>query len=340
MTSGFVEGAQVVSLGHYLPETVVTTAEVAGRLGVDAEWIVARTGILERRMAAKDETVADMATAAALAALANLAADARYAGSAARIDTVVVATSTAESTMPNVAAQVAAQIGLGHPAAFDVNTACAGFCYSLGIADSMIRSGTSQGVLIVGADKATAWLDWDDWSTGILFGDGAGAVVVVPHDRRAVGPVVWGSIGEKADLISIDPRDRVLRQDGRAVFRWATGLGGMVREICERSDMTLDDLAGFVPHQANLRIVNALVKHLGLEGVTSSTDVVETGNTIAATIPLALSRMRSRGEFAEGGNVLLFGFGAGLTYAGQVITLPRAPAPVVGREEATDGRCV
>ncbi|GAA4552097.1 3-oxoacyl-[acyl-carrier-protein] synthase III C-terminal domain-containing protein [Amycolatopsis samaneae] len=203
-----------------------------------------------------------------------------------------------------------------------MNTACAGFCYSLGIADAMIRSGTSQGVLVVGADKASAWLDWDDRSTGILFGDGAGAMVVLPHEHRAIGPVLWGSVGEQADLIAIDPDERVLRQNGRAVFRWATGLGGMVREICARSDLTVADLAGFVPHQANLRIVDALVRQLGMTDVVAATDVVEAGNTIAATIPLALSRMRAHGELTDGGNVLLFGFGAGLSYAGQVVTLP------------------
>ncbi|TDC25346.1 beta-ketoacyl-ACP synthase 3 [Streptomyces sp. 8K308] len=329
---GAAGGAQIVALGHYLPESVVSTEEVAGRLGIDPEWVVARTGIRERRQAAEDETVVDLATAAAAHALDGLAADPRFPGAVSLIDTVIVATSTAESSMPSVAARVAANAGLGHPAAFDVNAACAGFCYGLATADGLVRSGTSGGVLVVGADKATAWLDWHDRDTAILFGDGAGAAVVLPHERRAIGPVVWGSVGEESHLIAIGAEDRVLRQQGRTVYRWATGLGDTIAEACDRAGVTPDKLAAFVPHQANLRIINALARHLGFEGEAVATDVVGSGNTIAATIPLALSRMRSRPGLAEGGDVLLFGYGAGLSYAGQVVTLPPLPTatPVGG----------
>lgn len=321
MVSG-APGAQIVALGHYVPKRVITSAEVGERLGLSQAWVEARTGIQERRVAETGETVADMAAAAALDALANLSADPRYQDGAARVDTVMVATSTAESTMPSVAAQVAARAGLGHPAALDVNAACAGFCYSLAVADSMIRSGTSRGVLIAGCDKTSAWLDWDDRDTAVLFADGAGAAVVLPHEQRAIGPVLWGSIGEQAELIEIDPYQRVLRQNGSAVYRWARGLGGLAREVCQRSGVAPESLAAFVPHQANLRIINALAADLGLDETVVATDVVAVGNTVAATIPLALSRMRSRGELSAGGDVLLFGYGAGLSYAGQVVTLP------------------
>ncbi|GAB2883483.1 beta-ketoacyl-ACP synthase 3 [Streptomyces mayteni] len=327
-------GAQIVSLGHYLPDTVVTTEEVAGRLGIDPEWVVARTGIRERRRAAPDETVADLATAAATDALAALAADPRYPSAGSLIDTVIVATSTPESTMPSVAARVAARAGLGHPAAFDLNAACAGFCYGLATADALVRSGTSGGVLVIGADKSTAWLDWYDRDTAILFGDGAGAAVVLPHERRAIGPVVWGSVGEESHLITIGANSRVLRQEGRTVYRWATGLGRTVAEACDRAGVTPEKLAAFVPHQANLRIINALAKQLGFADEAVATDVVGSGNTIAATIPLALSRLRQGRGLAAGGDVLLFGYGAGLSYAGQVVTLPPLPtapkAPAVG----------
>jgi 3-oxoacyl-[acyl-carrier-protein] synthase III len=328
------EGARIVSLGHHVPETVVTTEEVAPRLGVDPEWVVARTGIRERRQAAKDETVADMATAAALDALTGLSGDPRYPDAVSQVDTVIVATSTAESAMPSVAAQVAARSGLGHPAAFDINTACAGFCCALAVADGLVRAGTSGGVLVVGADKATAWLDWYDRDTAILFGDGAGAAVVLPCERRAIGPVLWGSAGEHSDLITIGAQDRVLRQNGRAVYRWATGLGGTIAEVCDRAGVTPGKLKAFVPHQANLRIINALAKHLGLDGVAIATDVVESGNTIAATIPLALSRMWHHPGLADGGDVLLFGYGAGLSYAGQVVTLAAPPAVAPTRRAA------
>ena len=332
MTLDAVPGAQIAALGHNLPKTVISSEQVGERLGLDPAWIVSRTGIRERRLAAAHETVVDMASAAALDALANLSADPRYRSDAAQVDTVIVATSTAESTMPSAAAQVAARLGLDHPAAFDINAACAGFCYSLAVADAMIRSGTSRGVLIVGCDKTTAWLDWDDRDSAVLFADGAGAAVVLPHEQRAIGPVLWGSIGERADLIEIDPRERVLRQNGPAVYRWACGLAGLAAEICNRTGVAPEKLAAFVPHQANLRIINALAKDLGLDGTVVATDVIEVGNTVAATIPLALSRMRSRGDLAAGGDVLLFGYGAGLSYAGQIVTLPPLEAPVPAAE--------
>ncbi|MCX4883662.1 MULTISPECIES: beta-ketoacyl-ACP synthase 3 [unclassified Streptomyces] len=319
-----VPGARIAALGHHLPATVLSTEAAAERLTVDAEWIVARTGIRERRLADPDETVADMATSAARHALTKLSADPRHADPAQDIDTVIVATSSAESTMPTTAARVAARLGLAQPAAFDLNNACAGFCHALAVADALIRAGSSRGALVIGADKASAWLDWTDRDTAILFADGAGAAVVLPHERRAIGPVRWGSVGERADLITIDPVDRVLRQEGRAVYRWATGLGSTAREVCDSAGVKPGDLAAFVPHQANLRIVDALARHLELDGVPVATDVVDTGNTMAATIPIALSRMTSRPEAEVRGNVLLFGFGAGLAYAGQVVDLQLA----------------
>ncbi|MDR7303689.1 beta-ketoacyl-ACP synthase 3 [Haloactinomyces albus] len=324
MAISSAQGSCIASLGHYLPSTVLTTEEATAKLGVDAEWVVARCGIQQRRLADKDEYVVDMATAAAREALTKMATYPGRADTPSHVDTVIVATSTAESGMPSVAAQVAGRLGLRHPAAFDVNAACAGFCYALAAADAIIRAGSGRGVLVIGADKSSSWLDWEDRDTAILFGDGAGAAVVVPHDQRAIGPVLWGSIGEQADLIRIDPTERVIRQDGRSVYRWATSLGETIREMCRRSDVAPEDLAAFVPHQANLRIINTLAKHL--DDVTTATDVVDVGNTIAATVPIALSRMVEREEVEDGDSVLLFGFGAGLAYAGQIVTLQTAPA--------------
>ncbi|MGP8297702.1 beta-ketoacyl-ACP synthase 3 [Streptomyces inhibens] len=331
MAASPAPGAQIAALGHYLPTTVLTSESVAERLTVDTEWIVARTGIRERRLAAHDETVADMATDAARHALANLAADDRHSDRAGDIDTVIVATSSAESTMPAVAARVAGRLGLPRPAVFDLNNACAGFCHALAVADALIQSGTSGGALVIGADKASAWLDWADRDTAVLFADGAGAAVILPHHRPSIGPVLWGSVAERADHIVIDPESRVLRQDGRAVYRWATGLGGIAREICDGVGVKPADLAAFIPHQANLRIINALARQLGLDGVRVATDVVDTGNTMAATIPIALSRMINRREIDAGGNVLLFGFGAGLAYAGQIVHFDPAPTPPAQR---------
>jgi 3-oxoacyl-[acyl-carrier-protein] synthase-3 len=308
-------GSRIAAVGHYLPSATLDNEEVGRRCGVEPDWIRARTGIQTRHVAAPDETVVDMAVAAAEKALAASGVDRRS------VDTVVTATSTAATTIPSVAAQVAARLGLAHPAAFDLNTACAGFCYALSCADSLVRSGTSTNVLVIGADKATAWLDWSDRNTAILFGDGAGAALVTPAPTPDIGPVVWGSIGEHGDVIVLSDSELVFRQDGRAVFRWAISLGPIAREICERNGVAPDELDAFVPHQANLRIVDALAKSLDARRAVVAADVVESGNTIAATIPIALSKLVERGAIGPGGRALLFGFGAGLAYAGQVVTL-------------------
>ncbi|GAA4837742.1 beta-ketoacyl-ACP synthase 3 [Saccharopolyspora rosea] len=309
-----IPGARIAALGHHLPDAVLTSEDVGRRVGVAPEWIIARTGIRRRHRAAADETVADMATAAARHALRRLP-------TAPPLDAVIVATSTAESPMPAVAARVGARLGLDEPVAFDVNAACAGFCTALAVADGLVRAGASAGALVIGADRPTAWLDWADRDTAVLFGDGAGAAVVLPHTERAIGPVLWGSLGERADAVGIDPDTRTLHQQGRAVYRWATGLGPIARRTCERGGLPPEKLAAFVPHQANLRIITALARSLDLDAEAVATDVVDTGNTIAATVPIALSRLVERGGAGPGDTVLLFGFGAGLSYAGQLVTL-------------------
>jgi 3-oxoacyl-[acyl-carrier-protein] synthase III len=309
-------GSMIASLGQYRPERVMTSDEVGDRLGVSGDWIRSRTGIALRHVAEKDETVIDMAVAAAANALATGSIPAE------EIDLVVVATSTAASTIPSTAAQVAARLCLPNPGAFDVNTACAGFCTALACADSLVSGGSARNALVVGVDKATAVLDWDDRDTAILFGDGAGAVVLARTESAQVGPVVWGSFGAgAAEKIEITPDRQVIRQDGKAVFRWAASLAPFARSTCEAAGVDPADLVAFVPHQANLRIIDALAHDLDLADVIVSHDVVEAGNTIAATIPMALARLAEQGLTPPGAPVLLFGFGAGLAYAGQVISL-------------------
>jgi len=308
-------GSRIAALGHYLPARVRDNAEIADRIGVDPDWIASRTGITQRHIAAPDESVVDMAAAAAHKALANAGTDPGV------VDTVIVATSTAATTIPSAAAQVAARLGLSRPGAFDINTACSGFSTSLGVADGLIRSGVARNVLVVGADKSTDWLDLDDRDTVILFGDGAGAALVSASDTPMIGPMVWGSAGESSQVIVISETTKVLTQDGRAVFRWASNLAPLAAEVCAANGIEPADLAAFVPHQANLRIIDALARGLELSSTVVATDVVDTGNTIAATVPIALSRMSERGEIPAGSPVLLFGFGAGLAYSGQVVIL-------------------
>jgi 3-oxoacyl-[acyl-carrier-protein] synthase III len=315
-----VPGARLLGLGDYQPANVVTNADLATRMDTTDEWIRSRVGIASRRVANPDETVADMAVAAGGKALAGSGL------APTDIDLVIVATCTMPTPIPGAAGQVAARLGITAPGAYDLNAACAGFCYGLSAGASAITSGQATNVLVIGAEKLTDWIDGNDRSTAIIFADGAGAAVVGPArtpDEVGVGPVAWGSAGESVDLITIPSRTGFLGQEGQAVFRWATtALAPVALEACRRAGIAPTELAAFIPHQANLRIVEAIARKLGAPGVKVADDIVEAGNTSSASIPLALARMAARGEVRSGDPVLLFGFGAGLTYAGQVVLCP------------------
>ncbi|MCG5219585.1 beta-ketoacyl-ACP synthase III [Streptosporangium sp. KLBMP 9127] len=310
-------GARVLAFGHYQPANVVTNDELAKTIDTSDEWIRSRVGIVERRLASAGETEIDLAVQAGGKAMATsgLSAD--------DFDLVIVATCTMETQIPNAAAQVADRLGIQAPGAFDVNAACAGFCYALAAANDAVRAGSATNVLVVGTEKFSNWLDWTDRSTAVIFADGAGAAVVGASDTPGIGPVAWGSAGDKSDAIIIRGRDSFLQQEGQTVFRWATtALYPAALAACERAGVDPSELSAFVPHQANLRIIEAIARKLGAEKAVVARDIVHAGNTSAASIPLALSRMIERGEVESGGLALLFGFGAGLTYAGQVIEIP------------------
>ncbi len=312
-------GARILAFGEYQPAKVVTNDDLAGLVDTSDEWIRSRVGIASRRLAAPDETVADMAVAAAGKALA---ASGLPAGD---IDLVIVATCTPETLIPNTAAVVATRLGIAAPGAYDLNAACAGFCYALAAASDAVRAGSARHVLVIGAEKLSQWVDWTDRSTCIIFADGAGAAVVGPAGagEAGIGPVVWGSDGGMADKIYIKDRDSFIVQDGQAVFRWATtALHPVAARACEEAGVEPGELAAFVPHQANLRIIEALARRLGAPQAKVATDIVTAGNTSSASIPLALARMTGRGELASGDKALLIGFGAGVCYAAQVITIP------------------
>jgi 3-oxoacyl-[acyl-carrier-protein] synthase III len=315
--------ARVLAFGGYQPARIVTNDELAGSVETSDEWIRSRVGIASRRIAAPDETVADMAVAAAGKALAGSGL------SPADIDLVIVATCTPEVMIPNTAAIVARRLGIAAPGAYDLNAACAGFCYGLAAASDAVRAGSASNVLVIGAEKLSQWVDWTDRSTCIIFADGAGAAVVGPagpateQPDPGIGPVVWGSDGDMADKICIKDRDSFIVQEGQAVFRWATtALHPVARRACEEAGIDPGELAVFVPHQANLRIIEALARKIGAPQAKVADDIVTAGNTSSASIPLALSRMIERGELASGDKALLIGFGAGVCYAAQVITLP------------------
>ena len=309
-------GSRIVALGHYQPPKVLTNDDLAKLVDTDDEWIRSRVGIRTRHIA-EGESVTDLAFRAAEKALATSGFD------ASTIDLVVVATCTAIDRSPNTAAQVAARLGIAAPAAYDINTVCSGFSYALATADHAIRAGAATRALVIGAEKMTDVLDWTDRSTCVIFGDGAGAAVVEASEEAGIGPVVWGSDPSKSDAVRIDGWDPTITQQGQAVFRWATTqIAPLALQACEKAGITPADLEGFVPHQANLRIIDAIAAKIGAPDAVVARDVVDSGNTSAASIPLALSKLVERGELRSGAPVLLLGFGGGLAYAGQVVRCP------------------
>ncbi len=314
-------GTRILGMGSHQPETVVTNHDLAKTMETSDEWIRDRVGIVSRRFAGKDELLVDMAVEAGAKAIADSGLQ------PADIGAVIVATCTMPSPIPNAAAQVAERLGAKAVPAFDVNAACAGFCYALATASDMVRSGSAENVLVIGAEKLTDWVDPTDRSTAIIFADAAGAVVVGAGTEPAIGPVVWGSAGAQWDLIAIADRHSSIHQEGQAVFRWATTqIAPVAVRAVELAGLEMSDVDVFVPHQANLRIVELIAKRLRAKGAREdmvvARDIVDSGNTSSASIPMALDHLRASGEVSSGDVVLLMGFGAGLSYAGQVVRCP------------------
>jgi 3-oxoacyl-[acyl-carrier-protein] synthase-3 len=315
-----MSGSRILSLGHYQPSRVLTNDDLAQMVDTNDEWIRDRVGIVTRRIASGEETVADMAAAAAEKALAGSGL------TAADIDLVAVATCSSVDRSPNVACRVAAKLGIAAPGAYDINTACSGFSYALGTVDHAIRAGSSRHAIVIGAEKLSDFTDWTDRKTCILFGDGAGAAVVTATaegEPAGIGPVLWGSVPERSDTVRIEGWRPYIVQEGQAVFRWATtALPPIEMEVCERAGVDPSEIAAFVAHQANGRIIDGIAKRINLPNAVIAKDIVESGNTSAASVPLALSKLVERREVPSGAPVLLFGFGGGLTYAGQVVRCP------------------
>ncbi|MEW2029258.1 beta-ketoacyl-ACP synthase 3 [Streptomyces roseifaciens] len=323
-----VNGVGILGIGAYRPHRVVGNAEVAARTGRTAEWIERRTGIVERRYAGPGESVTDMAVEAARKA----AADAGIAPG--KLGAVILASMSYLQQSPGGSAEIADRLGI-RAAAFDLNAACAGFCYALALASAMVRDGSAQYVAVIGSDRMTDIVAPDDPSAAILFADGAGAVVVGPQDEEGIGPVVWGSDGSRAGLIAHDAAWDAFRDDpgrewptmkmaGPEVFRWAIEeMPAVARAALDAAGIGAGDLDAFVPHQANLRMIETVAQRLDLPGhVTVARDVLHSGNTSAASVPLALARLKELGSVGSGGLALLLGFGAGLTWGAQVVRLP------------------
>lgn len=318
--------ARILSVGSCRGERVVDNAEMCTMIDSSDEWIQQRTGIVERRWASQDQTVVGMAADASRVAVerAGLSLD--------QVDAIIVATISGTRSMPSVACEVAAELGIQGAAAFDVTAACAGFCKGLSLADSLVRTGGATHVLVVGVEILSRLLDTSDRGTAFLFGDGAGACVVGPSEVPAMSPVVWGSDASQADVLTIDDSRSLaegqphpyIRMEGTKVFRWATTfISDRAREVLEASGLAPEELDVFIPHQANNRITDSILRHLKLpEDVVVARDIRNSGNTSAASIPLAMDELLSSGKATSGQQALLIGFGGGLAYAGQVVTLP------------------
>jgi 3-oxoacyl-[acyl-carrier-protein] synthase III len=321
--------ATILGIGSYRPSRVIPNAEIIEAIDSSDEWIQQRSGIKQRRWATPEETITLMSVESSRIAMARAGVEAE------QIDAVIVATVSHMFQTPAVATMIAHELGTNRPAAFDISAACAGFCHGVALASDMVRGGSSKHVLVIGVERLSDLTDVGDRGTAFIFADGAGAAVVGPSDEPGIGPVVWGSDGEQFDLIrqKEDWRD-VLQQErpvmphlvmqGNPVFRWASfEMAKIAHATLDRSGITVDDLDVFVPHQANMRIIDAMARAMKLPPhVKIARDIAEQGNTSAASIPLALDRMVEEGEAKSGDTALLIAFGAGLAYAAQVVKVP------------------
>ena len=320
----------ILGFGGYRPRRVVDNAEICTLIDSSDEWIRTRSGIIERRWASPDETIQMMSVAASRTALERSGVE------PGQIDTVIVATVTHLHQTPAIATSIAAELGAKGAAAFDISAACAGFCYATAMADSFVRSGTSKYVLIIGVERLSDMTNKSDRSTAFLFADGAGAAVIGPSKSPGIGPVVWGSDGDQGGLIrqtrawdnALQVESRAtwptLRMEGNPVFKWASfTMAKTAAEALDAAGVRPEDLDVFAPHQANMRITDAMLKALKLPAdVVVARDIAYQGNTSAASIPLAIEALLESGEAKSGDTCLIIVFGAGLVYAGQVIVLP------------------
>jgi 3-oxoacyl-[acyl-carrier-protein] synthase-3 len=318
-----------MSLGAARGDLVVSNDELAGPIDSSDEWIRQRTGIIERRRSSAAEGAIDLAERAGKEAIAKAGIDPGAIGA------VIVATISNSVQTPSLAALLADRVGATPAAAYDISAACAGYTYGIAQADALIRAGVAEYVLVVGAEKLSDFAKPTDRSISFLLGDGAGAAVVGPSDSVGIGPTVWGSDGSKWDAVGMDHTIKeafedpegefpTLRQDGQAVFRWAVWeMAKVAQQALEVSGISAEELTAFVPHQANMRIIDEFAKQLGLpDSVLIARDIQTTGNTSAASIPLAMHRLLEEHPEASGGYALQIGFGAGLVFGAQVVRLP------------------
>ena len=323
-----VKYSRIYSLGAARGDLTVTNDDVAGPIDSSDEWIRQRTGIITRKRASKDLSLMDMAVAASEEAIKKAGIDPKEIGA------VLFSTITHPFQTPSAATLLADKIGANPAPAYDISAACAGYCYGIAQADALVRSGMAKYVLVVGGEKLSDFIDPTDRSISFLLGDGAGAAIVGPSDTPGISPSVWGSDGSKWEAVSmtsslLDFRDGTsswptLHQEGQTVFRWAVWeMAKVAKEALEVAGIKAEDLSALVTHQANIRIIDELAKQLALpDSVVVAKDIINTGNTSAASIPLAMHDLLESGAVKSGGLALEIGFGAGLAFGAQVVVLP------------------
>jgi len=322
------EFTRILGLGAARGDLTVTNDELVGPIDSSDEWIRQRTGIITRKRASKGINAVDLAETASLEAIKNAGIE------PSQIGAVLVSTISNVAVTPSMATLLADRIGATPAPAFDISAACAGYTYGIAQADALIRAGAAEYVLVVGAEKLSQYVHPEDRSISFLLGDGAGAAVVGPSDIPGISKTIWGSDGSKWGAVGMNGTfeeylDKVkpwptMRQDGQTVFRWAVWeMAKVAKEALEAAGVTPDQLAAFIPHQANMRIIDELAKQLKLpESVIIGRDIETTGNTSAASIPLATHRLLAEHPELSGGLALQIGFGAGLVFGAQVVVLP------------------
>jgi 3-oxoacyl-[acyl-carrier-protein] synthase III len=319
---------RILSVGAARGDLSVTNDELVGPINSSDEWIQQRTGIITRTRASREIEAVDLATDAAREAIERSGIAPEL------IDAVIIATISNTQQSPSMAAVVADRVGANPAAAYDVNAACAGYTYAIAQADALIRTGVAHFALVIGAEKLSDVVEPTDRSISFLLGDGAGAVVIGPSEFPGISSTVWGSDGSRADAVGMDHTLQeyrrgeapwpTLRQEGQAVFRWAVwDMAKVAKQALDAAGITSDQLAAFIPHQANMRIIDEFAKQLKLpESVAIARDIATTGNTSAASIPLATHRLLEENPELSGGLALQIGFGAGLVFGAQVVVLP------------------
>jgi len=316
--------SRIVGTGSYLPARVVTNAEFAARLDTSDQWIRERTGIVQRHIAEPSQASSDLALEASRAALSAASVKAE------EIDLIIVATSTPDFIFPSTACLLQAKLGIRNCPAFDVQAVCSGFVYALATADNFIRAGTHRRALVVGSEVFSRILDWNDRGTCVLFGDGAGAVVLSAAERPGLHASVLRADGSHADILSVPGNvcggritgSPYLQMQGSQVFKFAVKvLDEVARETVAAAGMSLSDVDWLIPHQANVRILEATARKLGLPLERLVVTVDHHGNTSAASVPLALDEFVRAGRIREGQRVLLQGVGGGFTWGATLVTM-------------------